>query len=245
MRGRLDRMCHQRRRGQLAHHPEGEFALHMVRGLAGQRLHISETSTDTRTRPRCGLGHSSQSQANTMMTAGTPDRPDTGWATQVAQRCDVAAMQLDYGLDTLSGPYADCLDDISGSGSDGLVTLHALSWLSQSVCAGVSVTIQGRLSTAQLASYQNLSNLNVAARTVKIDRKLSTASTWTLGVHTVTTGTGSTGYNWSRSLTMSPTSSTTYDYRARFDGAQGLEDGTSATFSVEWRAPICAESGES
>lgn len=79
---------------------------------------------------------SSQGSANSNMGACPPvppghcKNPNSGWNSSSWKECDQAAFQLKYGLQSLSGQYADCFDHIADHGTTGLATVdrHVVDW---------------------------------------------------------------------------------------------------------------------
>lgn len=169
---------------------------------------------------------SSQGSANSNMGACPPvppghcKNPNSGWNSSSWKECDQAAFQLKYGLQSLSGQYADCFDHIADHGTTGLATVQTVTSSTGTTCAGMSLTRSGRISTKSTSNYGLLSNIGVAGRLIRIDRKLSSSSTWTTNWSSFTTGTNQTGNNWTRSF--SETVGGIYNYRIRFAGEAGL-----------------------
>lgn len=166
---------------------------------------------------------SSQSAGVTNMggcpPSGSCSKPNPGWDSSSWKECDQAAFQMKYGLQSLSGQYADCFDHMADHGTTGLATVQTVTSSTGTTCAGMSLTRSGRISTKSTSNYGLLSNLGVAGRLIRIDRKLSSSSTWT-NWSSFTTGTNQTGNNWTRSF--SETVGGIYNYRIRFAGEAGL-----------------------
>jgi hypothetical protein len=186
-----------------------------------------------------GVGEFAQSPATTNMSAGfNTSRPNLGWDSQTPKPCDEAMLQLVYGVRLVSGPIADCFDHILNHGATGLKTSVTLSRTAATVCSGQSASLSARLFVQNISSYMKIANSNLGARLLYVDRKLSTSSTWTLGVASQwTSATGGTSYNWTRGFTQSPAVKTTYHYRLRFVGGPGVDPVTSATFAVTYLVP--------
>ncbi len=168
---------------------------------------------------------SSQGSANTNMGACPPvppghcKNPNSGWNSSSWKECDQAAFQMKYGLQSLTGQYADCFDHIAGAGNGGLAVVQTVTSSTGTTCVGMSLSRSGRIATQTTSNYGLLSNLGIAGRLIRIDRKLSSSSTW-MSWASFTTGTNQTGNNWSRSF--SETVGGTYNYRIRFEDEAGL-----------------------
>lgn len=178
-------------------------------------LHEAEHATLT-------TSESPQSALDTNMggCGGYCHKPNSGWDSNSWKECDQAAFQLKYGLQSLSGQYSSCLDHVAGAGSGGLAVVQTVNSSTGTTCTGVPISRSGRIATKTLSGYGLLSNLGIAGRLIRIDRKLSSSSTWTLNWASFTTSTNQTGYNWSRSFSESVAG--TYNYRVRFAGEAGL-----------------------
>jgi hypothetical protein len=150
------------------------------------------------------------------MTSSSPAKPNAGWDSTTPKECDQAALQMKYGLQSLAGQYSECLDHAPGAGSDGLATKVTKSKTTATTCTGLNISISGRLTTATNSGYELLSNLNIASRTIYVDRKLHSSSTWTTDWRTLTTSSAASGNNWTRNFTE--TSANTYDYKIHFKG---------------------------
>jgi hypothetical protein len=188
--------------------------------------------------------HDPQLERDTIMRDRVPWSPNFGWDTHHIRRCDRAAAQLKYDLAALAGGYADCFDHIAGAGVAGLVSTLTASAPVTSACYGTALTISGRLEIQQNANYETLAGNPLASRTVFIDRKLRSSSTWTLNFATATASNANTGNNWSRSFTESGGStSVTYDYRARYRGETGVDPASSGVVSLTWRHPCPLATG--
>ena len=177
--------------------------------------------------------------------AGGPSATNTpcykakpGWDSTTPQECDQAALQMRYAMQDLTGNWSSCLDHVAGGGSGGLVTVHSLSQATGTTCAGSSITISGRLATKSDSNYVNLSNINVASKTMYVDRKLHSSSTWTVDWAIVLTTSAASGNNWTRSFTENPGSTLAYDYRIHFKGLSGsLAASYSSTITLTFLKP--------
>jgi hypothetical protein len=178
-------------------------------------------------------GHDEQGESNTLMGSISPNYAKPGWNTHHLQRCDEAAGQLLTGLDSSTGPIADCFGSIPGHGSIGLLSSITSTTPTVSVCLSQPATIAGSYGVASSGSYLMMSGVRLGARTVWFDRKPRTSSTWTLNV--TSTGTTSTG-GWARSFTSGATSTITYDFRPHVSSEPGLDAATGPVLSVTWRS---------
>jgi hypothetical protein len=181
-----------------------------------------------------GAGHNDQGESNTVMGSVSPRYALTGWNTHHLQRCDEAAAQLRYGMQSGSGPIADCFDHIYGHGAIGLVSSIRTSASTISVCRAAVATLSGFFGVASTGSYGLLSGQSLAGRTIWFDRKPRSSSTWTLNVASATTGTGAT--NWSRGFSSGTTSTVTYDFRPHTSQEAGLDAATGPIVTVTWGA---------
>jgi hypothetical protein len=157
-----------------------------------------------------------------------------GWDSNNPKECDQASLQLNYGLKSVTGSYADCLDHVPNAGSSGLATDQTVSSSTGTTCIGLNLTRSGRISTESHASYGELSNLGIAGREILIDRKLDSSSTWNTGWSSVTTTSAQTGNNWSYSF--SENVANTYDYRIRLVAEDGLSS-SSKIITLTFFAP--------
>jgi hypothetical protein len=181
-----------------------------------------------------GVGnHDSQGEANTVMGAVSPWYANTGWNTRHIQRCDEAAAQLLYALASAYGQLADCFGSITGHGSVGLIPAISVNSSSLSVCLSQSATLGGGFAIGTSSGYGALAGDPLGGRTVSIDRKPHTSSTWTLNVASASTsGSGS----WTRAFTTTSTATVTYDFRPHTSSETGLDAATGPTITVTWRA---------
>ena len=170
----------------------------------------------------------------------TPNGSPTTWNRKNFLPCDLAAAQLEYGPADASGPYADCFDEKPGDGAKGLNTaLTITSGTSYTRCWNVGTTVAGRLALASSASYEDMKNWPLAGRTLRIDRRPVSTSTWTNGVATVTAS-PSGGANWSKTLTTATAG--TYVYRATWFtnvGEPALNSSNEITWTIQWTTLGC------
>lgn len=177
--------------------------------------------------------HDEQGEAATIMGSIQASSGHTGWNATSIAKCDVAAAQLWYGMLDLAADYANCFASFPGHGSVGLNSVLTMG--SSSYFAGCtdSAIVSGRLALQVTSNYKLLSGNALAGRTVFFDRKLSSATTWTLKTNS-TTASGASSNNFSANFGHIANGS--YDYRAHFDGDTGVDPVTSATFSVLYSA---------
>jgi hypothetical protein len=199
--------------------PSGKTCFDVRRALLHETLHVV-----------LGADHDTQGETNTIMGSVTPWSPNTGWNTHHIQRCDEAAAQLSYGLAAAAGVYANCYDDITGHGVDGLISTLTPGTTSYGQCTGYGVSVSGRLAIKTTTSYKKLSNAPLAGRVIVFDRRLSTSTTWTLGVAS-TSASSASGNNWT--VTLSGTTGS-WVYRARYAGESGVDPSNQPTFTVIW-----------
>lgn len=183
--------------------------------------------------------HDSQSGTLTVM-GGCPNgctKPEAGYNVTNLLECDQAAFQVKYGIQAITGPYGSCLDHLSGAiAGQGLELVETHSGGS-SACAGNPISVSGRLATETNSAYGFLSNIAIASRVVKIDRKLHSSPTWVANWSSVTTSSAATGNNWSRSFTENPGVDTSYDYRLHFLGEAGLASKYSSVITLLFLNP--------
>jgi hypothetical protein len=184
-----------------------------------------------------GVGsHDEQSANVTNMNSESPSKPNAGWDSNEPRSCDEAALQLRYGLGDLAGPYSGCLDHAPGHGNDGLITRLSLSTTDGTTCAGDSISRSGQLQTKTDTDYDRLSSVNIAQRTIWIDRDAGANGSWTNDwASDSTNSTG--GNNWSHSFSENPAVTTSYAYRVHFKGQTGLDPDYSATFVLTFLRP--------
>lgn len=189
-----------------------------------------------------GGSHDGQGEDDTIMGPTSPWATNTGWNKTYIERCDEAAAQLNYGVKNSAGVYADCFVNIGNPGPTGLKSRATVASASYLACTGTPATATGRLAIAtDSTNYQALSNTPLSNRTLWIDRKLSTSSTWTIPF-TSTTASNASGDNWSKGFSSS--SAATYNFRIYYNGETGVDGSrsvnwpgtptTETTFSIIW-----------
>lgn len=93
------------------------------------------------------------------------------------------------------------------------------------------------MSIATNSNFGLLSNNPLPSRTINIDRKVSTSSTWTLNWKTLTTSGATSGNNWSYAFSESPAATTSYNYRIHYASATGVDGNYSPTITLTFRKP--------
>ncbi len=205
----------------------------VVRAMLHEAMHIT-------------LGHSDASQSASGNTAADSNAAGNNqdvsydnawWNSSNPRRCDEAALQLRYGLKTVSsGRFADCYDHTLGHGAQGLDTTITATTTSGTQCSGDPVTASGRVAVLTTTNYDKLSGVVVAGRTLRFDRKVGSGA-WVNNWSSVVT-TAATGTNWTKVITESPGFTQTYSYRAHFDGeVDKLDPITSITWSITFLQP--------
>ena len=216
--------------------PDDHFQTSVCFSVARVTAHESTHLTLTRSHYDDGL----DSETIMQSTTPTPNGSPANWNRRSFLPCDEAAAQLEYGFANASGPIADCFDVKPGDGVRGLnAALTLSSPASVSRCWNTTATATGRLALADSAAYEDMRDTALAGRVVRIDRKLSTATTWTSGVFTATAA-DAAGNNWSRSITTS--SPGTYNYRATFlttAADPAVNSSNQVTWTVQWTTIGC------
>ena len=145
-------------------------------------------------------------------------RPKTGWDQHLLGRCDVARLQLEYGLSSSGDRVSTCLS---------LATSLSLIAGATTIDIGSSVRMTGTFKVASASAARTLSGDPLSGRTITLQRRLPGATSWsTFGTLANNSTPGSYG------LTISP--STTYDYRLLFTAVSGdgILGATSTTVRV-------------
>lgn len=216
--------------------PDDHFATSLCFSVARVLAHESTHLTLTRSHYDDGLDGETFMQSNTPTPNGSP----ANWNRRFFLPCDAAAAQLEYGVANAFGPLADCFDVDPGDGVRGLnaaLTLGSAASITR--CWNTTATASGRLALADSAAYEDMRDTPLAGRVVRIDRKLATSTTWTIGVFTATAGDAAAN-NWSRSL--STTSAGTYNYRAIFPTTAAdpaVNSSNPATWTIQWTTIGC------
>lgn len=203
--------------------PSGKTCWDIRRALMHEILHIT-----------LGAAHDTQGESNTVMASTTPWSPNSGWSTHHIQRCDEAAAQLNYGIVDSAGVYANCYDHIAGHGVSGLISTVTTAASSYGECPGFGVNVTGRLAIKSTTNYKSVSGLPLTSRTLSFDRKLHSATTWSLNVAS-TTASNAGGNNWSE--TFGPPGLGTYDFRAHYAGEAGVDPSNQPVFTITWSNP--------
>jgi hypothetical protein len=195
----------------------------VLRAVGHEATHL----TVTRSHYDAALDGESFMQSATPTPNGSPQN----WNRRNFLPCDAAAAQLEYGLANSAGHYADCFDTKPGDGAKGLSsTVSLASAASVSRCVNASATASGRLALADVAAYEDLRDTPLTGRTIRIDRRPASGTTWTIGVFTATASNAS-GSNWTRAITS--TTAGSYVYRALF-ATTTAETAVNSSNSVSW-----------
>jgi hypothetical protein len=108
----------------------------------------------------------------TVMHQVTPARPDTAWDRHSFGTCDVASLQEQYGLPTMSTSIASCND---------VQTTLALDVSDASLTAGQRVTFRATLRIKGSSAYGELSGIRLNGREVQLRRRTAgTTGSWTI-----------------------------------------------------------------
>jgi len=202
------------------------------------RVVAHESTHVTLLRPHYDAGRDDETIMQS--TTPTPNGSPSNWNRKSFLPCDEAAAQLEYGVAEHSGRFADCFDSVPGDGAKGLnSTMSLTSPASSTRCSNTAATASGRLALANSAAYEDLRNSPLKGRVVRIDRRLSGASSWTTGVYT-TPATEAAGTNWSRAITTG--SAGTYQYRATYlttAAETAVNSSNSVSWTIQWTTLGC------
>jgi hypothetical protein len=171
------------------------------------------------------FAHSSQGEANTVMGSMQPYASQTGWNRTTWQRCDQASAQLTYGARNVAGPIGECMDHVSGAGSNGLNTVVSLAASDTTACLGQAVTLSGTLRIATNSNYGWLSGDVLGSRVVTIKRD---GATW------VTRITGSSSGAYSATGSFTTAGSRVYVTSFPNEGSEALTGDSSPNVTVTW-----------
>jgi hypothetical protein len=158
-----------------------------------------------------GLGHPEDAGFHlpahaTVMHAVTPDKPEASWNRHAFGACDVASLQEQFGLPTMSTLISTCND------VDTVITLTPST---TEVRDGDQITYRATLRVRSSSAYGALSGIRLNGRYVQLQRRsLGSGADWT------TAEMRWAGTPGVYSLTL--TASKSYEVRARF-GAPGNE----------------------
>jgi hypothetical protein len=144
-------------------------------------------------------------------------KPKVGWDAHAFGRCDVAALQLQYDMQSWGSRYSTCLD---------LDTTLTLSASPTGVTRGGTTVLTATLKVAESTSYVRLSQNPVNLRTVVLQRRTPRQTTWS----TI----GTMAYGASGTYTMSVGMTSTKEFRAVFakPADEGLQGATSGLVTV-------------
>ena len=207
-----------------------------------RRVLAHESTHNTLTR-----NHNSLADGESIMQSvtPTPNGSPSNWNRPNFLPCDEAGAQLEYGVADPAGHYADCFDIVPGDGAKGLNTsLTITSATSYTRCMSSGVLVRGRLAVGSSSAYKDLRGTPLEGRVLRIDRKRSTASTWTNSAFTATATSAASGDNWSSMI--SSDASGLWDYRARWyspSTERALNTSNEVTWSINWTTVGCPLSG--
>ncbi len=173
----------------------GRVIIHEVGHMSGYLNHYGDGTAYGRTR----------------MTALPPKKnqaPQT-YTSRVLGRCDEARLQKEYGVASYWLGFRECWDEVANTETDGdLKSKVTASPNYTSVCSGETISLSGRLSIDEFTSYGEVSLSNLANRVVEVHRN------GVFYVSAITDGTGAD--NWSKYLTFTVATTTSYTFQARF-----------------------------
>jgi hypothetical protein len=136
----------------------------------------------------------------TVMHQVTPSRPDASWDRHAFGSCDVASLQEQYGLPTMSTSIASCND---------VQTVLSLSVSDTTATVGQRVTFKATLRVRSSSAYGELSAIKLNGREVQLRRRsLGSTGSWTISTMRPTESPGV------YSLTLAPSRS--YELKAVF-----------------------------
>lgn len=138
--------------------------------------------------------------SSTVMHQVTPAKPDPSWSRHAFGSCDVASLQEQFGVPTMSTTIASC-DDVQ--------TTLTLTASTSSLAAGQRVTLKATLRIKGSSAYGALSGIRLNGREVQLRRRTpGTTGSWTISTMRPTDTPGV------YSLSLAPTRS--YELRAVF-----------------------------
>jgi hypothetical protein len=136
----------------------------------------------------------------TVMHQVTPAKPDTAWARHSFGSCDIASLQEQYGLPTMSTAIPTCND---------VQTTLTLDVSDTTLTSGQRVTFRATLRIKGSTAYGQLSGIRLNAREVQLRRRTAgTTGGWTISTMRATETPGV------YTLSLAPTRS--YEIRAVF-----------------------------
>lgn len=110
--------------------------------------------------------------ASTVMHRVTPSKPESSWNRHAFGSCDVASLQEQYGLPTMSTTIASCND---------VQTTLVLTATDTSIASGERVTFRATLRVKGSSAYGALSGIRLNGRDVQLRRRTAgTTGTWTI-----------------------------------------------------------------
>jgi hypothetical protein len=110
--------------------------------------------------------------ASTVMHQVTPAKPESSWNRHAFGSCDVASLQEQYGLPTMSTTIASCND---------VQTTITLTASDTSLVAGDRVSFKATLRIKGSSAYGQLSGIRLNGREVQLRRRTAgTSGSWTI-----------------------------------------------------------------
>jgi hypothetical protein len=108
----------------------------------------------------------------TVMHQVTPAKPDAAWNRHAFGSCDVASLQEQYGLPTMSTTIASCND---------VQTTLGLTATTTTLAAGGRVTFKATLRVKGSTAYGELSGIRLNGREVQLRRRpVGSTGSWTI-----------------------------------------------------------------
>jgi hypothetical protein len=157
-----------------------------------------------------GLGHPESEgyhlpPHSTVMHQVTPAMPEAAWDRHAFGSCDVASLQEQYGLPTMSTRIASCND---------VQTTLSLDVSDTTAIVGQRVTFRATLRIKGSSAYGELSGIRLNGREVQLRRRIAgSTGSWTISAMRATESPGV------YSLTLAPGRS--YEFRAVFPAPDG------------------------
>ena len=156
---------------------------------------------------------------DSVVQAYSRQRPKTGWNAHAFGRCDVARLQLEYGLGSSSGLVSTCL---------ALATNLSIVPSAAQIALGGSVRITGNLKVAVASSARALSGDPLSGRPINLQRRALGSTTWaTVAALSPSATAGSYEYAFAPAAT--------FDYRLSFSptSAEGLLASVSSAVRIQ------------
>lgn len=188
----------------------------------GHILSLSHTSTaDVR------------DEGESVMWESLPKAGAPGGGTDRYKTCDQAKLQMVWDVASFAtSAYSDCLDHIADAAPGvGLETTTTFRSTATTVCVGLSATFSGTLTVNDEPGYERLGGNQLRSRDIRILRRPTGSGGF---VNYDLLSTSSVSASWSRTYTFH--ASTDYEWRAKFEGEDGLALDFSPYERVRWIA---------